>query len=390
MKLQIDFKPILLTMLLTLAPTLGFAAGGSDNGSGTSNGGGGFQYPNSRALLKKVSGDLSAEILKMDAKAFAKLSPDFSQDEVARIVREVKYRADLNKLRTNADGEEEGLMFDYSSSYCEQEGCANPKKAIIAKQPFFDTYRALPMKQLAEKKFDDSTYKLTEKDIRQRLLHEVGHLLKIGIREDGKDDANGDVFADRFLHTRNLEYVRCDSLKWEVLPMRKGSLLWTGLLLHRPSGKLAILHDAFQTESYTVDKDNQLIEVSPPDVNIPSKYYTEALNQMEKNIPKIRVDGLFLASPFAENSYGVQQPADYNADEKQITWVGKEYEVLDFVHAARHLNIDLEKGTGTLDDPSPIAAEKGWKRGEIAMIHFQLKCRAITEQIEIQDLLTAR
>ena len=379
---QIHFKRILMSTLLTLLPTLGMAAG-------PSNGGGGFQYPNSRALLKKVTTDLSAEILQADSKVFSKLPPEFSREEIARIIRDVKARPDQNKVRTNADGEEEGLMFDYSSSYCEVDSCVKPARAIIAEQAFFDTYRALPMKQLAEKKFDDNIYKLTEKDVRQRLLHELAHLLKIGTRNDGKDDSNGDVFAERFLRARNLEYVRCDSRQWEIFPMRKGSLLWFGLMLHRPSGKVAFLIDSYQTDSYTADKDDNLILAPPPDIHTSPKYFVDTLDQMEKNIGKIKEgDRYFLAYPFAENSYSGAQTAEYKADDKQISWRQKEFNLFDHVMASNQFSIDLEKGVGVLNHPSPIAGEKIWIPNEVANVQFQMLCRSITEVIEIKDLLT--
>lgn len=133
MKTQSKLVPVVLAMLFTLLPIGGgaFAApkfGGSD-------GGGGYQYPNSKMLLKKVSEPLAKQIEAMDDKAFAKFPRNLRKAELAKIIRTVVPLPETYRERPNADGELEGLMFDYDRNYCDQSGCG-PR--ILALKPFYD------------------------------------------------------------------------------------------------------------------------------------------------------------------------------------------------------------------------------------------------------------
>ena len=374
MKNVCAFRLFLVATLLLMVPIL---APDKEGGAGP---GGGFEYPNSKALLKKVSSELADQIEKMNPDAFAGLPKDLGRGEIARLIREIKPRPNLYKSRVNSQGEDEGLMFDYSSSYFpDDQPCASPQKAIFALQPFYDTYRALPMKQLALEKFSSDIYKLTEKDLRQRLLHEVGHFANVGV---GKlDDDNGDIFADRVLQAAESQYVRCEATQW--LPTTDGTAsYWEGFMLHRASGQVFVVYYSYSSTSRVLDPVTQdLVPWPKPDFNKSPDFYSKILDQMEVNaltknwgrFPSVKAEGTVLT------------PQQYVLTDTNVTWTSEDSPTFG-AGSSQKINLDLEKGSGTLAIPFPVyEADNTWK-GKFTFLTYQLRCRSLGQVIKISDI----
>lgn len=366
-------KSLLVTLFVVLSSTFALAGG--------ANGGGGFQYPNSKALLKKVSSELANDILKMDNASFKNFPPELSRDNIARIIREVKYLsdADYNEERVNPDGEYEGLMFNYYRNFGgSQGGVVYPiGYAIAALQPFFETYRALPMKQLAEKNFKSELFELTAKEIRQRLLHEVGHFLNIGVGR--QDDTNGDVFAERILKARMNQYVRCEALTWMTSTVSPDTAItWYGFLLHRSTGQVAHVYDTWSTTHRVGDRAGNITAPPKPDVNLPSEYYIKYLDQLEKN--GARSDSqLFYSSPLPDNFRATITPNNYVNDGEHISWLHKEND------GDAIIKIDLTSGTSIMTIPYTKYPARTNHTQDVPM-----KCRSTAPVIEYADLITGK
>lgn len=380
MNIQRRFKETALAILLTVTTHSSAWA------VGPSNGGGGFQYPNSRALLKKVSTELARDIMGMDPKSFSHLPAGFSRNEVAQLIREVKYRPDLNRARTNPEGEEEGLMFDYSEQYCDDKApdCSTGQNSIVAMEPFFDTYRALPMKQLAEIKFADAQYKLTEQDVRERLLHEVAHLLGIGKAKNGSDDANGDVFSKRVLKAADTQVVRCEAKIWVENPSITDNLLWYGFVIHRATGNLAVAYGSYGKNTRTYDRiTGAMVPIPKPDIESKPAFYVDILNQIENSV---LTTGVFNANPF--QAFHTASPGQFDSDEAGIRWTAKTagYFTPD---SKDRLTVNLTTGEGTYEFAAKVFGEQGLLPPEqIKNVKVPLTCRASRNTIEVQDLLT--
>ncbi len=351
---------IYVTLFALLSSVFAYAQDRGAGERGGANGGGGFQYPNSKALLKKVSTELADDIAKMDPKAFVNFPNDLNQDKIAQLIRDVKYLYDTNEERLNPDGEYEGLMFNFYRNFGGYSGGQfyTMGYAIAALQPFFETYRALPMKQLAVKKFDSELYKLTHNDLRQKLLHEVGHFLGIGVGV--KDDGNGDIFADRILKAQYAQYVRCETTQWQK--NSSGQFVYLGVLLHRATGKMGIVGNHYSSTS----------TAAKPDFHSPDPYSSDFLQQMEKNGP-VSEGTVFDPTPFPSALLWVRASFEYQIMKDKILW--RETPFDSTTSTVDEANIDLKNGVGTLIYDS---------------ITFPMKCGTVSPVIDYSDLVTKR
>lgn len=218
------------TLLATVCTMLPIAVAHAKSSMGGSDGGGGFQYPNAKLLLKVVSTPLAKSIEAMDDKAFQNFPRTLRRVELAKIIRTVVSMPEEYRERENADGESEGLMFDYDRNYCDSKGCG-PR--IIALKPFFDAYKGLPVAQLEKQRTKEKMYLLTLDDVRQRLVHEAAHLLNIGIT--AKTDPDADVFFERLTNAANNQIIVCQAPDWRET---KKLDIFEGFLIHLQTGKM--------------------------------------------------------------------------------------------------------------------------------------------------------
>lgn len=228
---------VLLIAACTILPA---ALSNAAPSTGGSDGGGGFQYPNAKLLLKVVSEPLAKSVEAMDDKAFQNFPSHLRRIELAQIIRTVVSKPEEHKERENASGELEGLMFDYDRNYCDEKGCG-PR--IIALKPFFDAYKGLPVAQLEKQWTKEKIYLLTLEDVRQRLVHEAAHLLNIGTT--AKTDSDADVFYERLMKAAKSQFIFCQASDWATYYARdnKSYDVYEAFLIQMQTGKIKLVQN---------------------------------------------------------------------------------------------------------------------------------------------------
>lgn len=290
---------------------------------GGSDGGGGFQYPNAKLLLKVVSTPLAKSIEAMEDKAFQNFPRNLRRAELAKIIRTVVSKPEEYRERENADGESEGLMFDYDRNYCDNTGCG-PR--IIALKPFFDAYKGLPVTQLEKQWTKEKMYLLTLDDVRQRLVHEAAHLLNIGIT--AATDPHADVFYERLMKAANNQFILCQGPDWRTFSNNGKPLeTYEAFLVHLQTGKVGLSY----TYMYpTMNRDS-------------SKAYTlDVLNLVVRNSS----GDTFNPYPEPSNAISILDVAKYSIENGILTWESKGSS--DIPEAKVTISANLHTGKGTM------------------------------------------
>lgn len=315
-------RPFLALTILTVLPIVSALANPSHR-LGGSDGGGGFEYPNSKLLLKVVSHKLADDIQSMHHKAFEAFPIGFQRNELVAIIRSIVPMPGDYIERTNSDGEEEGLMFDYNENFCDKKGCG-PR--IIALKPFYESYRSIPVKQLEKQTKKEDYYLQTIQDLRERLLHEASHLL--GIAKTPKTDFHGDIFAERVESAMQSQSVVCEAPAWSV--GRPNKITIDAFIINLKTG--------LKGSSYYIAHE----EESESNLKSAEQMVLDLVRTAAKN--PFNESGGFTVFPLPNNFLGQSKPYEYKRSDDQIKWrtapdesAGGSYTVT---------NVDLQTGKG--------------------------------------------
>lgn len=172
-------KLFLVLLILTQLSCSVFASNENNHllrGAGSS--GGGFQFMNEKALLKRIARKTSrmlsslTEAQQLNLKY--KYKRNFDLDKLRKIIENVKSAPMENVPRVNSDGYNEPIIFDF-----------DPKSShIIALKPYFDLRQSQKI--------------TTEYQIARLLIHEASHLFGIGLNNDSESYSFSKEIMDSF------------------------------------------------------------------------------------------------------------------------------------------------------------------------------------------------
>lgn len=188
----------LIALLLTITTTVASAQQkqqvpkqnrNSQQETGPIAGGGGYVCTNSRVVLKNASQQLAEQLKNAADIVFANLPQGWSRERLIQVVEAV--RIDDKTPKQSDDTE---LRFDY-----DRVGF----KYIRALKPFCYTYEATSVDFE-----EDVALNIKYRQIQLEMLHEIGHLMKIGITKE--TDSQARAFAKEVLNRLTNHFVVCD------------------------------------------------------------------------------------------------------------------------------------------------------------------------------------
>jgi hypothetical protein len=141
---------------------------------GTSSGGGGFGDENSMRLLGWAKKVVSNAIRQVNPQALQGLPQGWTQERLARLIDHV--HAEPNRVVYRYGRE---LMFDYKIP-------KNGEPYLIATSLYFRSHASVPLNSLMAPQREPYI-----REIRTKLLHEMAHVLGIGLTEDTDHKARG-------------------------------------------------------------------------------------------------------------------------------------------------------------------------------------------------------
>ncbi len=259
----LKIKAFLVTLFVVLSSQFALCRDGeSSRDSGGANGGGGFQYTNSKKFLRTVTVELIEEIKALPDFLFRNLK--FSKLDMIRIIRNVRHWDKIENSRINPDGDVEGLMFDYGVA-------SDVGPYIAALKPFFESYQMLPMLEIESIKRNKRQlpefYVLNVKEVKRRLVHEFAHLL-------GKNEQQAAEFAEDFFKAKNSHgTVYCEIKKSRVITPNLPAEAWVQNL------NINMFIDIATGVTYSVDEYNRDSQGAIDKIFYPLK---EREDQLEK------------------------------------------------------------------------------------------------------------
>jgi len=159
-------------------------------------GGGGYVCTNSRVVLKNASQQLAVQLKNAADVVFANLPQGWTRERLVQVVEAV--RIDDKTPKKSDDTE---LRFDYDRANF---------RFIRALKPFCYTYEATSVD------FEEEVaLNIKYKQIQLEMLHEIGHLMKIGITKE--TDSQARAFAKEVLNRLTNHFIVCDFTNTEEI-----------------------------------------------------------------------------------------------------------------------------------------------------------------------------
>lgn len=342
---------------------------------GGSNGGGSYEHINSKLLLEVVSKELADDIAQMNPKTFDNFPKykNIGKKEFEQIIRNVVAQPDDYLKRDNKEKKREGLMFNYEPNFCDEHGCG-PR--IIAMKPFYDAYKGDPVKQWIKDPKKSEVYLAKKKDLREKLLHEAGHLIDIGTTPE--TDHHGDEFAERIEKAMRNNYLLCEYKDWWLNPALNYAFFHAYFINLATGERSAAYTEIFLNEEVTSELKESRAESARDIVSRAAEVY-----KSEGHVKNTDLDKSLQA-----------RPALFSIKNDELFWQGEPYPfsnqtiqtLTNIRQYTEFIRLNIKTGEGTLSFPYPgrkDPSQKNWSPENETYLFTEVKLKCVPKNFAI-------